>query len=444
MGGSATDGRIGLSERPAGSIVTPWGRTSELRTRKLMPRSGTPRDEVLRNQRERLFAAVVAVASGRGYQATTVAQVIDACGISRSDFYKHFANKADCLMQAAAALLEPTMEELRQARQGADGNAPEAVLQRFLELVAAQPAAARVFYVELSAVGPEGETVSDRCFGSLIELVAEMTPELSGGQQSPDLVRVLVSGLGKVIHTRLYRHEEAELVKLGPELWSWLNSVEPPPATLEAPRRQRSPGSAGFAGYTPAERIARAVATVMAEKGFGAMNTGDIATEAAISLSTFYDHFKDKGDAVLAAVEMSGAQMMASAVPAARRTDSWEEGVRALYEAMCAYFVAEPAMAHLATVGVYEAGPQALSRRDRVIDSLAEMLGPASQENPAAPAVATEAVAATVYALIRDQLRRKGPQHLPAVVPLATYITLVGFVGPDRAHIAANGGARRR
>src|SRR4029078_283475 len=115
-------------------------------------------------------------------------------------------------------------------------------------------------------------------------------------------------------------------------------SVDPPPSVLEAPRRQRSAGGARFTGYTPAERIARAGATVMAEKGFGAMNTGDIAAEASISLSTFYEHFADKEDAVLATIEMSGAQMMASAVPAARRADDWLESVRALYEAMFAYF----------------------------------------------------------------------------------------------------------
>jgi AcrR family transcriptional regulator len=196
---------------------------------------------------------------------------------------------------------------------------------------------------------------------------------------------------------------------------------------------------ARFEGYTPGERIARAVAAVVAEKGYPAMNTDDIAARAAISLSTFYEHFADKRDAVLAALEMSGAQIMALAVPAARRAGDWQEGVRALYEAMCAYFVAEPAMAELATVGVYAAGPQALARRDRVIDSLAEMLAPGFEENPEAPAVSAEAAGATVYALMREQVRREGPQSLPGVVPLATYITLVGFVGPERACAVANG-----
>jgi AcrR family transcriptional regulator len=52
-----------------------------------------PRAEVVRNQRERLFGAMIAVVSEKGYEATTVADVIELCGVSRSDFYKHFANK---------------------------------------------------------------------------------------------------------------------------------------------------------------------------------------------------------------------------------------------------------------------------------------------------------------------------------------------------------------
>ena len=133
-----------------------------------------------------------------------------------------------------------------------------------------------------------------------------------------------------------------------------------------------------------------AVASVIAEKGYGAMSTDDVAAAAAISLSTFYEHFTDKRDAVLGALEMSGAQITALAVPAARRAGGWQQGVRALYEAICHYFAAEPAMAELALVGVYGAGEEALARRDRVIESLAAMLAPGFAENPDGPAVSAE------------------------------------------------------
>jgi len=434
---------MALTGEPGAAVITPWGQTSELRMRKLSPGGGTPRAEVVRNQRERLFAAIVAVASENGFEATTVAQLIELCGVSRSDFYKHFANKADCLIQAVEAISEPTLQELQRVREGAGREAPEAVLQRFLELVAAQPAAARICFVELYATGKGGELVADGCFRSLLRLATELIGELPNRRPAPELAEVLLGGISKIVHTRLYRREEKELPKLGNELWTWLTSVRPPPAAFGTPRRQRAPAGPRFTGYTPAERIAHAVASVVSERGLGAMQTSDIAAKAEISLSTFYEHFTDKTDAVLATIEMSGAQMMASAVPAARRAASWEMGVKALYEAMCAYFAGEPAMAQLAAVGVYGAGPGALARRDRVIDSLAEMLAPGFEANPEAPAVAAEAAAATAYALIREQVRRKGPQSLSAIVPLATYITLVGFVGPDRAYAVAGNPPRR-
>jgi hypothetical protein len=73
-----------------------------------------------------------------------------------------------------------------------------------------------------------------------------------------------------------------------------------------------------------------------------------------------------------------------------------------------------------------------------VINSLAAMLAPGFEENPAAPALSAEAAAAAAYALIAKQVRCEGPQSLAGVVPLATYITLVGFVGPERAAAIAN------
>jgi AcrR family transcriptional regulator len=381
----------------------------------------------------------VAAVAEKGYEASTVADALKLSGVSRSAFYEHFANKDECLVAAAEALIEPMLAALERVAE--QGGRPEAIFEQFLVLVESEAAAARVCFIELHAAGAAGEAAADRAVEAMARLVLKLnavTGAAAGNAQlSPELARMLIEGLRKLIHTRLNRGTEAELRALAPGLWSWLMSVEPPPAALAAPRRQRS-AAARFEGYTPSERIGRAVAVEVAEKGYRGTNTNDIAARAEISLSTFYAHFADKRDAVLAALEMSGAQMMASAVPAARRAGNWQEAVRVLYEAMSSYFVAEPEMAQLALVGVYGAGPAALRRRDRVIDSLAEMLAPAREENPLAAAVSTEAVGATVYALMREQVRSKGPQSLPATVPLATYVTLVGFVGAERALEVAN------
>lgn len=396
-----------------------------------------------RNQRERLFGAIVAAVSEQGYEATTVADVLALSGVSRSAFYRHFTGKADCLVAAVSELLEPTLAALGPRDENGDPRDPRQTFEGFFRLVHSQPAAARVCFVELHAVGAAGEAVADRAVEAFATTIEDGFGDIPAGRD-PSLVRALVGGLRKLIHTRLVRGEEDELPDLAPDLWRWIATVAPPPEPLESPRRQRAGAGPAFQGYTPGERIAGAVAAVVAENGYGGTTTDAIVARASISLSTFYAHFADKRDAVLAALEMSGAQITALAVPAARRAGDWQEGVRALYEAICAYFAAEPAMAQLALVGGYGAGPRACGRRDRVIDSLAAMLAPGFAENPAAPAVSAEAIAATAYSLMREQLRREGPAGLAAIVPLATYVTLVGFVGPERALAVANGRPGRR
>ena len=79
-----------------------------------------------------------------------------------------------------------------------------------------------------------------------------------------------------------------------------------------------------------------------------------------------------------------------------------------------------------------------MARRDRVIDSMSSMLAPAYAENPTVPKIASEAIGGAVYALLRNRIRNGGPQRLPEDIPLAIYITLAPFVGPEEACAVAN------
>jgi len=98
--------------RPRTMVRTPWGDAASLRKRKLRPGRGTPRQEAERNQRERLFAAMVATVAEKGYEATTVADLVKLSGVSRSAFYKHFDDKQACFLAAIEAMVEPTFAKL--------------------------------------------------------------------------------------------------------------------------------------------------------------------------------------------------------------------------------------------------------------------------------------------------------------------------------------------
>jgi AcrR family transcriptional regulator len=404
----------------------------------LRPGAGTLRAEVVRNQRERLYAAIVAAVSEKGYEATTVADLVTLSGVSRSDFYKHFASKQACFVAMVEALVEPMVERIREAKVGADEERVREVFEDFIGMAVEHAATARVCIVELHAAGADAERAIDRLFDSFEELVLEASKRMGGREEMPpQIVQAVIGGLRKVLHTRLYRGEEHELAGAAPELWEWALSYYPPPQPLR-PRRRARGAPSSFEGYTPVERIARAVTAVTAEVGYQAMSTDDIAERASISLSTFYSHFTDKRDAVLAALEMGGAQMLASVTPATQRATDWREGVRIAFEAMFSYLVAEPAFAQLAAVEVYAVGPDGLARRDRVIDSMSAMLAPAFSENPNVPRIAGEAIGGAVYALLRNRIRNGGARRLPEDIPLAIYVTLAPFVGPAEAAAEAN------
>ncbi|HEY5052459.1 MAG TPA: helix-turn-helix domain-containing protein, partial [Solirubrobacterales bacterium] len=69
-------------------------------------RHGLSRETIVRSQRERLIAGMVRVVAVRGYESTSVANVLEASGVGRSSFYELFEDKEDCFLVAHQILVE--------------------------------------------------------------------------------------------------------------------------------------------------------------------------------------------------------------------------------------------------------------------------------------------------------------------------------------------------
>jgi len=427
-------------------VKTPWGDAGTLRDRKLRPGRRLPPEEVARNQRERLFAALVAIVADKGYEETRVEDLLELSGVSRSAFYAHFRDKEDCLLAAIDAFLGPAIDTIAST----DGHGPgearaRAALDALVGLVVDQPAAARMCFVDIFAAGPRAVERIDGAIERLQRVVSaafDETPERE--QMPPEIVRAVIGGLRKVIHTRLYRDEEDELPELAPQMLAWGLAYPSPPAPLRRPRNRPPSTPARLAGYDQAERILRALASVVAEKGYPAMTVGDIASRASISLSTFYAHFADKEEAMLAAVDSGSAQMLATTLPAFRRAPDWPHAVRGAFGSMFAFCAVETEYTTLGAVDVYAAGKRAMEQRDRVMESMEALLVPGFERNPDASPIAAEAIGGAIYSMIYDQVRRGGAESMQEIAPLATYITLAPFIGAEEACAVANGEGRGR
>lgn len=431
---------------PVAMVKTPWGDAGTLRDRKLQPGRRLPPEEVARNQQERLFAALVAVVADKGYEATRVEDLLELSGVSRSAFYAHFKDKEECLLAALHAFVGPTVGAIfggggpppdeARARQAFDG---------FINLIVDQAAAARMCLVEIYAAGPRAIEEIDRTTDGVQAFLSATLDQVRGRQgMPPEIVRAMVGGVRKVIHSRLYRHEEEELIELIPQMWDWFAVYEPPPQPLRRPRNRAAQDGGPASGYDPADRILRALAAVVAEKGYPAMTIGDIAARASISLSTFYANFADKEEAMLAAVDSGSSQMLATTLPAFRRAPDWPHAVRGAFGAMFAFCSAEPEYTTLGAVDVYAAGQRALEQRDEVMKTMEGLLVPGFEINPDVSPIAAEAIGGAIYSMIYDQIKAGGAENMQEVAPLAAYITLAPFIGAEQACTVANGDGRGR
>jgi len=424
-------------------VMTPWGDASELRAKKLRPGGGSRDARTAASQRERIFAAIVATVAEKGYEATTVADVSELSGVSKSSYYEHFSDKQSGFLATAEALIDPCLAYATEHGLGGEEGLAREVFEAGIELIVSQPAAAKLALVEIYAAGPPAVAILDRTVDGLEALLTRMFERVPGRERMPpEIVRALIGGIQKVIHKRLLRGEEAELTALAPELWQWMLSVPPPPSRLRA-RRVRTVKPLSFEDRqlpsNPAERLLRALAAVVSENGYQDARIAEIVERAKTSQRTFYEHFASKEDAMVAALDSGSAQMLAAALPAFRRGGEWPRAVHDTQEAMLHFAAEEPEYGRLGAVEMYGAGPRALEQREMVTEGMEGLLMPGYELAPEVPPIASEAIGGALYALLYDFVKARGPVRLLELVPTFVYVTLAPFLSAEEAYEAAIG-----
>jgi AcrR family transcriptional regulator len=115
------------------------------------------REEVVRSQRTRLLRAMAETTAEKGYVQTTVADILRAAKVSRETFYQQFSSKQDCFIAAYEATAGAVLALLEHeaAVDGPPLERFERTIGVYLATLAAEPAFARLFMVEVYAAGDE-------------------------------------------------------------------------------------------------------------------------------------------------------------------------------------------------------------------------------------------------------------------------------------------------
>jgi AcrR family transcriptional regulator len=433
-------------------LQTPWGDADALMERKLSGGPGRSREALRREQRERLFAATVAACVRRGYAETSVEEILELSGVSRGTFYKHFDDKLACFLALEEELISATIGPVAERLAGPGGPEDRARrgLQVILDQLAAQPDAARACLVESYAAGPAGVAPIAAAMDRVVALTGEAIREISGRREMPtEILQAIVGGWYQVVHRRLREHREIELPRLGEELWGWAMSYRVPPRPLRRTGRRGyvdlGATAPPFAAYSPEQRIIRAFAAAVAEKGYPSTTIGDIAAAASISQTTLYQYFANKADLLEAALESSGAQLIAASLPSAQRAPDPLMAVRVGLEAGCGFLAAEPDFAWLRNIGVYSAGPAALAIRNRSGSQLLDaLLEPILADLSELPTVPLEATLGAIFGVLYTEVLAGRTAQLPEAAPLLTYLALAPMIGTGRAAEVATADAAPR
>jgi AcrR family transcriptional regulator len=193
-----------------------------LRLARLPPgRHGLPRDFVVRNQRDRLAAGIIAVVAARGLNDATIAEVCTAAGVSRRTFYAYFSSKEDCYLSTYGRIVEYVRGAADEAAADADDwpGRVAAKLSTPLKLFAANPDLARFSLVAPQRAGGRVTVRYRQLMSQAVEYLCEgMPPPPATRQPSEAVAASLVGGMVALVDRKLDEGRAGELPQLLPDL----------------------------------------------------------------------------------------------------------------------------------------------------------------------------------------------------------------------------------
>jgi AcrR family transcriptional regulator len=409
------------------------------------------REEVARNQRARLYGAMIESTSQRGYRATTVAHLTGLAGVSRRSFYEHFPNKEQCFLATHQSILARQRRRLidvwRRHRGCASGL--QTACATLLEDIAAYPECAHLVLIdslEIGAAARERMQLVGATFECLVATVLQTDP--APGALAGVSSRAIVGGIREVVAARMLDSREHELVPLAGEVLDWIDGYRAPSslrlARLEPRARRGAAASARLLeGGSERARALESAVQLILEEGYARISDRLIAARAGISTADFHGQFRDKHECLLAALDEFMREALRRVRGALEGAHSWSEGVDQAMHALSAYLLAHPQLLRLAFIERFAVGPAAVGAVSGSVEQLTALLTADAPPPRRAPTLAREAVMGAISAVVAGHLAGRGrPQQPPSLADQLAYTVLAPFLGA-RAAVAEIAAARR-
>jgi AcrR family transcriptional regulator len=183
------------------------------------------RQAVAASQRARMLDALALAVAEKGYAVTSVADVVERAWVSRRTFYEIFPDKEACFLAAYDEGKEYLLGSIREALRGLpekDWRArSSASIRAYLRALAARPAAAWAFSIEVFGAGSKAlarhAAIIERWVAQWRRLRQLAKPGRASASEDARL-RVLVGGIEELVRECLRTRGAGHLEELAPSI----------------------------------------------------------------------------------------------------------------------------------------------------------------------------------------------------------------------------------
>jgi AcrR family transcriptional regulator len=445
------------------------------------------REQTGSSERAQFVAALVEIASERGYGETTIELIVERAGLDRPAFDRHFRGKYDCFLSAWQDLNEECLETMVRAYESREEwpDRLRAVAYQVIEGLSHDPSRAS-FGVEVLAAGDAARARRDMTMRVIASLIDAGRQEMDDPEAIPHTTAEALAGSAYgQIYSRVVRGAVDELPDLVPQLMSaavmpylgieaamaelsrdsgvqegYARDVarkkktgkpesEPSDAEGYPPELARlPPGRHGlpreFVTHNQRERLIAGIAEAIAENGYSGTTIAHITRAAAVSRRTFYEHFASKDECFVAAYDTVMKELRERVSAAFEESEDWPHSIRAGIEAMLHFLAAEPNLARLCMVEALVAGPAVVERYDAAIQSFVPYFQEGREGRP--PEVLSrlsptteEALVGGMVSLISRRIIAGKAEELEELLPDLVEFTLTPYLGSAEAAEIAKG-----
>ncbi len=155
-------------------------------------------------------------------------------------------------------------------------------------------------------------------------------------------------------------------------------------------------------------RLIDAMVMFAGEQGYAATTVAEIIDRAEVSRKTFYAHFDDRKDLLLAAFDTASTAAFEEVRATAQRTGGPTRQFEALMRRLCRVARESPGTIALSTIEIAAVDPDGLERRERSMGAFGELIDEClrgDERQPALPPMLARALAGGAYRTIDAQLR---------------------------------------